>query len=74
VVTHPFHPLVGRRLEVLFERRMPNGLGYSCDGGELGYMMLPATWTDRGTPEQPARLSYEALVELARVIAGLRRS
>lgn len=53
---------------------MPTGLAYSCDGGALGYMMLPATWTDRGTPEEPARLSYEAFVELARVIAGLCRS
>jgi hypothetical protein len=74
VVTHPFHPLAGQRLEVLFERRMPTGLAFSCDGGALGYMMLPATWTDRGIPEEPARLSYEALVELARVMAGLRRS
>ena len=74
MVTHPFHPLVGQRVEVLFERRMPTGLAYSCDGGALGRMMLPATWTDRGAPAQPARLSYEALVELARVMAGLRRS
>ncbi|MGH8974885.1 MAG: DUF5372 family protein [Acidimicrobiia bacterium] len=74
VVTHPFHPLVGQRLEVLFERRMPAGLAYSCDGGALGRMLLPATWTDREMPEQSTRLSYEALVELARVIAALRGS
>ncbi|MGH9188691.1 MAG: DUF5372 family protein [Acidimicrobiales bacterium] len=73
-MTHPFHPLAGQRLEVLFERRMPAGLAYSCDGGALGRMMLPATWTDRGTREQPARLSYGVLVELAAVIAGIRGS
>ena len=74
VVTHPFHPLAGQRLEVLFERRMPSGLAYSCDGGVLGRMMLPASWTDRATAEPSTRLSYEALVELAAVIAGIRRS
>jgi uncharacterized membrane-anchored protein len=74
VVTHPFHPLAGQRLEVLFERRMPAGLAYSCDGGVLGRMLLPATWTDREVPERSTRLSYEALVELARVTAALRGS
>lgn len=53
---------------------MPAGLAYSCDGGALGRMMLPATWTDRETSEQPARLSYEALIELASVITGIRGS
>jgi len=37
-------------------------------------MMLPASWTDRATAEQSTRLSYEALVELAAVIAGIGRS
>ena len=47
VVTHPFHPLSGQRLEVLFERRQAAGLVLSCDGGPLGRMLLPAAWTDR---------------------------
>jgi uncharacterized membrane-anchored protein len=74
VVTHPFHPLAGQRLEVLFERRLPSGLAYSCDGGVLGRMLLPAAWTDRGATERPARLSYESLVELAAVISALHSS
>ncbi len=74
VVTHPFHPLAGQRLEVLFERRMPAGLAYSCDGGPLGRMLLPAIWTDRECRERPARVSYEALVELAGVICAIRGS
>lgn len=73
VVTHPFHPLAGQRLEVLFERQMPAGLALSCDGGALGRMLLPATWTDRVTSERPTRLSYEVLVDLAAVIGPLRR-
>ena len=72
-MTHPFHPLVGQRLEVLFERHMPAGLALSCDGGALGRMLLPAAWTDRVTSERPARLNYEVLVELAAVIGPLRR-
>jgi len=71
-VTHPFHPLTGERLEILFERRMPAGLAYSCAGGPLGTVMLPATWTDRGGPPATQRLSYEVLVDLAATISALK--
>ncbi len=63
--------MFGQRLEVLFERRQAGGLVLSCDGGPLGRMWLPATWTDRARVEQPTKLSYEALVELATVMAAV---
>jgi len=34
-------------------------------------MLLPAVWTDRVPAKQSARLSYEALVDLALVMAGI---
>jgi hypothetical protein len=34
-------------------------------------MWLPAAWTDRVQVEQPARLSYEVLVDLATVMAAV---
>ena len=40
-MTHPFHPLSGQRLRVLFERKLPSGLAVSCVGGPLGSVMLP---------------------------------
>ncbi len=57
---------------MLFERRVPNGLGLSCDGGRLGRILVLAAWTDRLVTERPGRLSYEALVDLAAVITALR--
>lgn len=60
-------------MEVLFERRVPNGLGLSCDGGRLGRILVLAAWTDRALPERRGRLSYEALVDLAAVVTALRR-
>src|SRR5205814_6063316 len=72
VVTHPFHPLVGQRLLVLFERRLAGGLAFSCEGGPLGSLMLPLEWTDRGSPAALAPLSYEVLVELAAVVAAVK--
>ena len=42
VVTHPFHPLNGQRLSILFERKRPPGLLYVCEGGALGTVGLPA--------------------------------
>ena len=71
-MTHPFHPLAGRRLLVLFERRMAGGLAFSCEGGPVGSVMLPLAWTDRGPAAASAPLSYEVLVDLAAEIAAVK--
>ena len=65
MVTHPFHPLSGQRLRVLFERKLPSGLAVSCEGGPLGSLMLPLSWTDRGSAAADGPLTYEVLVSLA---------
>ena len=71
-VTHPFHPLAGQRLRVLFERRyQAGGLAFCCEGGPLGSVMLPAGWTDRGVAPEPRALGYEQLVELAALVRAL---
>src|SRR5437867_2205037 len=71
-VTHPFHPLAGRRLRVLFERRLAAGVAVSCEGGPLGSVMLPLSWTDRGSAPAGLPLTYEVLVELAEVVSGIQ--
>jgi hypothetical protein len=70
-VTHPFHPLSGHRLRVLFERKLVGGLAVSCEGGPLGSLMVPLAWTDRGVPAADAPLAYEVLIELAGVISAI---
>ena len=71
MVTHPFHPLCGQRLEVLSERRLGASRSFVCDAGELGWLELPEEATDRG-PEPHARpLSFEVLVELVGVVASI---
>jgi hypothetical protein len=71
VVTHPFHPLFGQRLDVLVVRRHGVGRLYVCDGGPLGGVVLPEDATDRGGEPAERPLSFEVLVELAAVIAEL---
>jgi hypothetical protein len=71
-VTHPFHPLAGQRLRVLFERKLPGGLAVSCEGGPLGSLMLPLAWTDRGPGPAAAPLSYEVLVDLAEAVSAVQ--
>lgn len=71
-VTHPFHPLCGQRLRVLFERKLADGVALSCEGGPLGSLMLPVSWTDRGPESAAAPLSYEVLVELAEVVSAMK--
>src|SRR5260370_25496979 len=70
-VTHPFHPLAGQRLRVLFERKLAGGLAVSCEGGPLGSLMVPLAWTHRGPAAARAPPTYEVLIDLAGVISAI---
>lgn len=70
-MTHPFHPLSGQRLRVLFERKTSDGLAVSCEGGPLGSVMLPLSWTDRGCAAAEGPLTYEVLIDLAAEVSAV---
>jgi uncharacterized protein DUF5372 len=72
VVTHPFHPLHGERLEVLYVRREAGGRVYVCDGGRFGGVSLSEAATDRGPEPADRLLTLEVLVELVAVFAAIR--
>jgi len=71
VVTHPFHPLFGKRLEVLYVRREAAGRMYVCDGGGGRNVKLDEAATDRGPAPAERPLTFEVLVRLAEVVATL---
>jgi uncharacterized protein DUF5372 len=76
IVTHPFHPLTGQRLPILFERMYRHGdrgRVYICDGGAFGTVTLPEPFTDRGAPPAPRPLTAEVLTDLAAVVSAVRR-
>lgn len=64
VVTHPFHPLTGQRLEVLFTKRRDGAAVFVCADCASGQVTLPQAWTDRGEAAHPRRLSVEHLAAL----------
>lgn len=70
-VTLPFHPLAGQRLRVLGQQRSPRGLELDCDGGDLGRVRLPATWTDRVPADTGGRVSVRVLADLAAVMTAV---
>jgi hypothetical protein len=72
VVTHPFHPLRGQRLEVLLERRRGRVRVFVCDTGGGVNVELAEDATDRGTLAGERALSFEVLVGLAAVVAAIR--
>jgi hypothetical protein len=71
VITHPFHPLRGQRLEVLFVKRRGAYRVFVCAGGVGGRVTVPRSWTDRGEPPLAHRLSIEGLAELAAVTRAI---
>jgi hypothetical protein len=71
VVTHPFHPLFGERLEVLYVRRCADGRRFVCDGGRLGGVSLPEEATDRGPAPADRPVTFEVLVVLVGMVAAI---
>src|SRR5260370_17485414 len=73
VVTHPFHPLSGQRVEVLFSRRRGGQVVLACESASLGRVTVPESWTDRVSSPVLGRLSAEGLAPLgarARCLGG----
>jgi hypothetical protein len=62
VVTHPFHPLRGQRLQVLFAKKRGADSVLVCSDGASGQVTLPRSWTDRGGLPGELRLSAAGLV------------
>ena len=71
MVTHPFHPLRGQRLEVLLERRCGGVRVFVCDAGDGRNLELAEDATDRGLVSGERPLSFEVLVGLAAVVAAI---
>ena len=73
-MTHPFHPLAGQRVSILFERTYRDGIGrvYICEGGALGTVTLPEHFTDRAAPSAAGPVTVDGLIELAAVVSAIR--
>jgi hypothetical protein len=72
IVTHPFHPLNGQRLEILYAKRRGEDTVFVCAGGLSGQMTLPQSWTDRGEPPLARPLSAEGLAALGAATRALQ--
>lgn len=71
VVAHPFHPLRGERLAVLFVKRRGTDVVFVCAGAANGQVTLPHSWTDRSEPALAQRLSVAGLADLAAVTRAI---
>jgi RibD domain-containing protein/uncharacterized protein DUF5372 len=71
LVTHPFHPLSGQRLGVLYVKRRAGDTVFVCSGGVSGQITVPRAWTDRGESPQGHRLSAVGLAALTAVTRAL---
>src|SRR5512142_1767622 len=64
LVTHPFHPLAGQRVEILYAKRRGGTSVLVCDAGGGRTMTLPVAWTDRGPAAEEHRLCGDGLLRL----------
>jgi hypothetical protein len=73
LIVHPFHVLCGRRVPVLFAKRRAGKVVFVCEGGPLGRVTVPESWTERGPAPAVHRLSVAALVELDTLLTVLEQ-
>lgn len=73
LIVHPFHVLFGRRGPVLFVKRRAGRVVFVCEGGPLGRVTVPQSWTDRGPAPAGHRFSVGALVELDTLLTVLEQ-
>jgi hypothetical protein len=65
--------LSGRRVAVLFTKRRAGKVVFVCEGGPLGRVTVPESWTDCAPASAGHRLSVEALVELDTLLTVLEQ-
>ena len=72
MITHPFHPLHGRRFSVLQIRRVSGMATLSLRDADLGSFAVPQEWTDWGAPQElngtPLIIDAFGLCELATIV------
>jgi hypothetical protein len=80
-ISHPFHPLRGRRFEVLKKRRVAGIDTLILRELERGTLSVPREWTDWADPSAydsltlpPYRLAADCLFELAALVEALSAS
>lgn len=78
-ISHPFHPLRGRRFEVLKKRRIAGVDTLILRELERGTLSIPRAWTDWADPTPydsvsltPHRLAADRLFELVALLDALR--
>jgi len=78
-ISHPFHPLRGRRFEVLKKRRVAGVDTLILRELERGTFSVPREWTDWADPSPydsltlpPHRLAADCLFELVALLDALR--
>ena len=80
-ISHPFHPLRGRRFEVLKKRRVAGIDTLILRELERGTLSVPREWTDWADPSPydsltlpPHRLAADCLFELVALLDALSAS
>ena len=80
-IVHPFHPLRGRRFEVLKKRRVAGVDTLILRELERGTLSIPREWTDWADPTPydsltlpPHRLAADSLFELVALLDALAAS
>jgi hypothetical protein len=80
-ITHPYHPLYGQCLKIIFTRRINDKDVFSLKTETMGTMTVMRDWTDKADPgfyadvlDKPPILSVTHLISLSELLLTLKNS
>jgi hypothetical protein len=79
-ITHPFHPLHGKRYPILKKRRVSGRDTLVLKGSSMGTFAVPEEWTDKNNPsgDKPCNshipiLHFQCLFDLRQLVIKIAK-
>ena len=80
-ITHPFHPLKGKKYNILQRRNISGQEIFSLQGTSYGSFAFPRDWTDKAAPDSyqdltiaPPILDLHKIYELSQLVTILEKN
>jgi len=68
-ITHPFHPMSGKNLQILKTRKIGGRLVLTLRNEQVGNINVPVDWTDYFPVNQEAHSTPEAFISVESLLA-----
>ena len=69
MITHPFHPISGKELQILKTRKIAGKIILVLQSEQIGIFNIPAEWTDYFLADQEEPITPGAFISVESLLA-----